>query len=700
MSAQVPHAARGGRPSLAFIQSYFSFDEETGCSTCTIEDDKGMQCGQTFKGKASCKLEKHVHTKHPASNALCAIIKARIEMEKERIHKRYSHEHNEQERQTNTPGPSRTTVRKRKADTITIKMSKTRLFEACRELTTKNGRPFSVVEDSGMRMIIDPIVNALREQSGETNLCVNRKNIRDSVQEEAAAMREQIKADVIGRLICLKLDCATRLERSVIGINIQFIMEGKIILRNLCVKQLYCAHTAENLKTEIKNVLHTYGISLKQIYSITTDNASNMIKTVSLLREDFMESCSSEEEEPIKSDADSEELDGQKVDLALGVDGNDEYSGIGTDSSDNASSSLLLWPKTIDDVLHSLKECGIIGQRCAAHTLELAVGDALKSHRGIINKAQTMCKSLRNPSSSEFLRGLGLAKPIINCETRWHSTADMLESLLRLKNVSAEAMKKCRRKVFLSEAEWNELSNMSSALIPCRIAIKKVQAEQLTVGDFLEAWLRCKLTIAGMTSIQLAQDIFDAMQRREKTLFHQDTVIGAIYIDPRYQVLLSGDEKGRAIEFLASLWSRLQELAGIKEARREPAVSDEELVVDNDEDPIESLLKNKERIQKQNSPGCNRGISIKTLLEEFSGVPRISKSQNILLYWESQKSKKPELYALANVALALPMTQVSVERIFSNLKFVLSVLRGKLCPQVVEDVLLVRCNKLFKDSYI
>lgn len=41
------------------------------------------------------------------------------------------------------------------------------------------------------------------------------------------------------------------------------------------------------------------------------------------------------------------------------------------------------------------------------------------------------------------------------------------------------------------------------------------------------------------------------------------------------------------------------------------------------------------------------------------------------------------------------MTQVSVERLFSAMKFIYSDLRGNLSPELVQDILIIRCNDLY-----
>lgn len=56
---------------------------------------------------------------------------------------------------------------------------------------------------------------------------------------------------------------------------------------------------------------------------------------------------------------------------------------------------------------------------------------------------------------------------------------------------------------------------------------------------------------------------------------------------------------------------------------------------------------------------------------------------------------KPELYKLAITVLAVPATQVSVERLFSGLKFILSPLRTNIGERILENQLLVRANRIF-----
>ncbi|XP_043461187.1 uncharacterized protein LOC122497881 isoform X2 [Leptopilina heterotoma] len=110
-----------------------------------------------------------------------------------------------------------------------------------------------------------------------------------------------------------------------------------------------------------------------------------------------------------------------------------------------------------------------------------------------------------------------------------------------------------------------------------------------------------------------------------------------------------------------------------------------------EDDLLELLLKRKDaerqiRIASGNCP-------IERLLDDFLKIPRIPKNENLLEYWETKKDLFPELYSLSNIVHAAPMTQVSVERLFSSMKFILSDLRTNLSHDILDDILLVRSNK-------
>lgn len=99
-------------------------------------------------------------------------------------------------------------------------------------------------------------------------------------------------------------------------------------------------------------------------------------------------------------------------------------------------------------------------------------------------------------------------------------------------------------------------------------------------------------------------------------------------------------------------------------------------------------LDNRKRSCKNSTPT----IDMVNMLRTFSEYPRLHSNENILRFWHNNKNNMPELYSLAEVALSVPPTQVSVERLFSTLKYILSLLRYNLSDDIFNDILILRAN--------
>lgn len=91
----------------------------------------------------------------------------------------------------------------------------------------------------------------------------------------------------------------------------------------------------------------------------------------------------------------------------------------------------------------------------------------------------------------------------------------------------------------------------------------------------------------------------------------------------------------------------------------------------------------------------------KQKLENLSNADRMPFETNILDYWKNRKYTDPELGMLTDVALAVPSTQVSVERAFSALSLILTKNRTKLSNETINNLLLIKLNNnLIEDLII
>lgn len=199
-------------------------------------------------------------------------------------------------------------------------------------------------------MIEDEAFQKIRNLAAGSNSQFKEINIKSTklkITELAYNIKQKIISEIRNKLISLKLDSATCMERRFLGINIQYIMNSKIIVRNLAVIEVYESQTGDYLKDCLLDVLIEFNILKEQIYSVTTDNGSNMIKITKLLGGSYYT-------ENHDKDSDSDDLE-----ESSGEEDNIEQM---TDLAAHVATNIM-----IND--GSNAQFTIRGMLCAAHTL-------------------------------------------------------------------------------------------------------------------------------------------------------------------------------------------------------------------------------------------------------------------------------------------------------------------------------------------
>lgn len=547
---------------------------------------------------------------------------------------------------------------------VSLEITEDIIMNSCVELVTRNGRPFRLIDDSGFRKIIDPVLKALNAKRA-----ITAETVKDRVQEEAKSKREEISQSLKNRMFSLKIDSASRLDRALLGINAQYAENGKLILQPLAMKELYDRHTAEHLTSQVKNTMSRYDLSVTQVYSVTTDNGANMLKAARLLSET--------DDEPDASSSDEDDDSGYPEFGYCGslLDDSEDAECLGLDGADFK-----------------------LGVRCAAHTLQLAVSDALKDSGSntLVAQCRAHVKKLRVQSAMGLIRKLGLRKPVIDCPTRWMSTLNMLTRFVELKDFAKDFLSR-EETASWTDSMWAKVEGLIQSLQPAQEATKVLQTEQLTIGDFYGAWLTCSMKTSAIPS-PLAQALVQSMKKRERNLCSTNIFCAALYMDHRYRLLLTPDQKYQARMHLCKTWKRITAFTGLQQKQCSSCISESTAAPTSEEpeDALEAFLKTKEaeagtESRLTSEPGLSDMV---LLLEMLDKEPRLPRSTNMLKFWEERKERQPELYMLAQVALGVPATQVSVERAFSALKFVLSDQRSRLSESTLDDLLLLKSCSL------
>ena len=277
---------------------------------------------------------------------------------------------------------------------VNITISKEDFKKALNMLVLQNGASFNIFSGAGIEILT-------RDLAKKFDIKISRENMRQEIQTLAEKKRSDLRSNLNGKLIFLKVDGASRHRRSFLGVNTQFFSSGKILIKTLAVIDIHARHKAEDIQNALENVLDKFGIRKKQILGISTDNGSNMIKMVN----DFGKTI---EINKIIETLPSEDHDEGGDDIT-------EEQTIEDASSETEGSEFCEQQHDgyFDEISKNMNTVYL--QRCGAHTLQLAVTDAMKESeiKVILERTRKVAKACRAPIAMEFCKSTKPFKVIL-----------------------------------------------------------------------------------------------------------------------------------------------------------------------------------------------------------------------------------------------------------------------------------------------
>lgn len=247
--------------------------------------------------------------------------------------------------------------------------SSSEVYDWCVNLQVQNNLPFKFWNSKSWKVLGSPLEKTFTMTLNQDTMC-------NEVNKAYKAMMSEIKNALRGRLFSIKFDIGKRLSRNILGVNIQYCDENfKTTIKTLAMVEIYGSATSENLEEIVRKVLGRHELTTDQIYSVTTDNANNVLKTAKLL----MDLCSQE---------------------FLGY----------------------------DEAINPFPEYRI---RCGAHVVQLAVKDFMVKHSILVDDANAAGRKIRQLISSKVLTDV--KKPAQANDTRWSSTYDLFRDLVNLR---------------------------------------------------------------------------------------------------------------------------------------------------------------------------------------------------------------------------------------------------------------------------
>lgn len=647
------------------VRQYFRYDPLNHMQKCLVEN-----CEKSISGNNKSNMIRHIETNHKEFFVKKNI--GRLKMSREEFRSKAVTRRNVQQWQYD----------RRIEEHGNVDKSQDLVWEGCMELVTQVGFPCNFISSSAFRKILTPIKSHV---IFDTQLTID--NLKFKITEASYDIRNRIQTDCKNIMLSLKIDSAHYLGRAIFGVNIQYINnDSDLITRALGIKDLKIDDTSEYLSSLIMGVLTEYNINLEQIYSITIDNDDNIVKTPKFLKQldnsntitesnhhkmDFEDSVSNSESitfDEVDTDFDYENCDQIIFDNLIQA---------GSEILKNATQSFN------NDIISEIQH--------GSHTIDVMIEDILSQPdiQFKIQEVRNIVTILQDPQHLMKLQIDCLKKPIIDNPSRCSSTLDMIERLLELKEFFFE-QKAIFPELNEVDADWDFLVEFTVAFQPVRNILLKLQCDQTVYSNFYKYWLELKFELQKISS-SLSELLNTWIEEKEKIILNNPVLVSAIYLDPRFKFLLNPAQNELARIHLKALYDHTQkfnqkpfEISNIKQEKEEiiasPSASSD----------LADYLKILEAKQKQENPTDIDQHKAYYEIENFHQT-RLEPHTNIMEYWTMRRDEYPSLYNLAKIVNATPASQISVDKVFSALKYIIND-NGLTDEEFLQNILLVRLN--------
>lgn len=238
----------------------------------------------------------------------------------------------------------------------------------------------------------------------------------------------------------------------------------------------------------------------------------------------------------------------------------------------------------------------------------------------------------------------------------------------------------------LTDDDWEFLESVERVLSVFYKVSIKLQCAQCTLSDFFGYWAFAKKSTEKNNDL-LSREILNQMNHYNAQLMENPALLGSVYMDARYQRMLTRDQKVVAIAYLTELHKRIIKID--KSSDGDYATNDIPPRMNSEHNSFAAEMDgflDEFDIEEE---------TIETDIEEkLRNLKIFSKESSLspLTYWRSKKMENQDLYWLAVAIHSIPPTQTTVERAFSALSIILNCLRTSLSDESLQNILLLRLN--------
>lgn len=159
----------------------------------------------------------------------------------------------------------------------TAKMDQLILLQHLTEVVAIDHMPFNGILKPGFQNLMADRINLLEKKGAPVNLHdPNLTQLKNHLRSTAAKVREKILEEAGSKLLSMSCDIVSKNGRSILGIFIQYNLDGETKVRCIGMIELQQRHTGKYLRDLINDRLKEFGWTFSRFFALTTDNAGNM----------------------------------------------------------------------------------------------------------------------------------------------------------------------------------------------------------------------------------------------------------------------------------------------------------------------------------------------------------------------------------------------------------------------------------------
>lgn len=491
---------------------------------------------------------------------------------------------------------------------------------------------------------------------------ISKNSMKSHILIRAEGLSRIIMDELSGKNVSVKVDYVNSNSTSLMSVSVQFVKLNRLWKKTLAVKVF--EETSNPLfVVSLQKIFSTFGIFKKNVYQLIPE----MTKTIKIGKQSQMDSILEYFQDcPIEDSVETEKEEITKASTfnlssfqEFFFKMNEGFSKIAYSMSHSLETSL---------------DSDFLSEKLFKETIEILKNTTvkLKSHKFKIILKEKRCKSAI----------------LLDCSC-WKNVYLMSERLMEMKSCCEELKDIC---------DWDKISKLTASLKPLFDAIK-FKEEYLIVSEIfaISIKLNARYTKLAATN-DFAKILLEPIKRHSEKVFQDNSILAGVYLDPRFQVLLSEQQKVKAKNHILVVFDCLQSIensvassSAYESAKGEAS----QLNYDSDDDLGMLIQAKKAKLTIINSGDTNK-ISINNIIHSFDQIPiEDYKNSNfdIFGYWDSVPENFKDLRNVAFLIFSATASSISMQRSISSLKYVLGTTRKDIDHETLEAILFILLNE-------